>query len=142
MIVFDGSNKWEITKPEKHKIIYDYNSKYILINRQEPERDEQGNKIEIPIEQEYKQFIEIADALKNESNGMIILYKTGSSHDSALNLFDRISKYINPESILQDEAEWIDNSSFGAIIWAKQYTGELYKYDVKSLYSYLMTSST
>jgi hypothetical protein len=142
MIVFDGSNKWEITKAEKHKIIYDYNSKYILINRQEPEKDEQGNKIEIPIEQEYKQFIEIADALKNESNGMINLYKTGSSHDTALNLFDRISKYIIPESILQDEAEWIDNSSFGAIIWAKQYTGELYKYDVKSLYPYIMTSST
>ena len=43
MIAFDGSKNWEIIKPEKHKIIYDYNSKYILIDRQEPERDDQGN---------------------------------------------------------------------------------------------------
>ena len=61
MIVFDGSNKWEITKSEKHKIIYDYNSKYIIMHRQKPERDDEGNKIEISIEEEYKNLIEIAD---------------------------------------------------------------------------------
>ena len=142
MVVCDGNNTWKITKEEKRKMYYDYNSKYILIERGEPEKDEEGKKIQITIEQEYKELIEIADTLKRESKGMINLYKTGSNHDTALNLFDRISKFLNPESILQDEAQWLNYSFQGGIIWAEKYEGEMYKYDVKSLYPYLMTLSS
>jgi hypothetical protein len=47
-----------------------------------------------------------------------------------------------PEEILQDEAEWINNSSKGALIFAEPFEGELYKYDVKSLYPHIMKSTT
>jgi len=139
---YDGNKKWRMSKQERNKIIYDYKSPYILINREEQGRDENDEKIIITIEEEYKQFIEIADALKKESKGMINLYKTGSYHDTALSLFERITKFIHAEVILQDEAEYIKNTSFGALICAEKYNGELYKYDVKSLYPFLMNSNT
>ena len=140
--VFDGQTKWTITKQERNKLLYDFSGKYILIDRLGFDRDELDNKRVMTIEEEYKEFIEIADTLKHESKGMINLYKSGNYHDTALSLFDRVSKYINPEPILQDEAEWIKLSSFSALIWCEPYTGELYKYDVKSMYPYLMSSTT
>jgi len=108
--VYDGKNKWTLTKKEFNEIAYNKFHKYILVYRKKQGIDENGEKIVISIEEEYKNFIEIADALKKESNGMINLYKTGSNHDTALNLFDRITKFINPENILQDEALWINYS--------------------------------
>ena len=140
--VYDGKTKWAISKQERNKIIYDFTSPYILVRREEQGYDEEGNKIILSIEEEYNQFIEIADALKKESKGLINLYKTGTYHDSALSLFERLSYFIKPEPILQDETEWIKLSSFSALIWCEQYEGPLYKYDFKSKYPHLMTSTT
>ncbi len=140
--MYDGNTKWISTKEEKNDIIFNHKSPYILINREKQGYDNDGNKIIITIEQEYQQFLVIADTLKKESKGLINLYKSGSYHDAALNLFDRIIKTLNPDNILQDEALWIKNSSFSAIIWCEKYEGELYKYDVKSLYPYLMSQTT
>ena len=122
--------------------MYDFSGKYILIDRLGFDRDEFDNKRVMTIEEEYKEFIEIADTLKHESKGMINLYKSGNYHDTALSLFDRVSKYINPEPILQDEAEGIKLSSFGALTWCEPYTDELYKYEDKRMYPYLMSSTT
>jgi hypothetical protein len=50
-------------------------------------------------------------------------------------LFDFVSKHIEAEPILQDEAEWISYSGFGSIIWSEKGTYEkLYKLDAKSLF--------
>jgi len=134
---YDGNIKWIMTKEERLKILYDYKSPYIVVDKIKRTKEES-----LTIEEEYNQYIKIADALKKESKGMINLYKTGSYHDTALNLFDRLSKSINPEPILQDEAEWVKLSTFGAIINCRPHEGKLYKYDCKSLYPYLMTVST
>jgi hypothetical protein len=139
---YDGIKKWVMSKKEGNDISYNFKSPYIIIHRQEQGRDENGDKITITLEQEYDEFIINADRLKEESKGMINLYKTGSHYQTALSLFDRITKFVNPEPILQDETEWIKNSSFSALIWADEYEGELYKYDVKSLYPHLMNSTT
>jgi hypothetical protein len=46
-----------------------------------------------------------------------------------------MTKYLsNAEMPLQDETIWIDNSSFSSIIWAEEYTGEMYSYDIKSAF--------
>lgn len=139
---YDGNKKWTMTKQERNTILYNFKSPYILINRMDMGRDKDDNAIKITIEQEYNEWIQIADDLKKESKGMINLYKTGSNHDTALSLFDRLSKFINPEEILQDEAEWISMASKGAIIWAEAYKGKLYQYDVKSIYPFLMGSTS
>ena len=139
---FDGIKKWVLTKEERNNILYNPKSPYILVNREEQGRDDNDNRIVITIEEEYKQFIINADILKIESKGLINLYKSGSYYNAGLSLFDRLTKFMNPEPLLQDEAIWIKNSSFGAIIWCEQYEGPLYKYDVKSLYPYIMKSSS
>lgn len=132
---YDGNKKWIMTKEEERSIHFNYKSPYIIIPRDKYSKD-------LSIEVEYEQFIKIADTLKKESKGMVNLYKSGNYRETALALFDRITKFINPEPILQDEAEWIKLSSFSALIWCETYEGPLYKYDVKSLYPSLMNSTT
>ena len=140
--VYDGLNKWKLTKEERSKV-QNKNSKYILVYRLKPKRDKNGILVQPTIEEEYKQFISSADKLKEETNGLINLYKSGSHHHAALDLFDRLTKSIKTEAILQDESIWIKNSSFSALIYSeKGYQGEVYGYDVKSLYPHLMSLST
>lgn len=139
---YDGNKKWTMTKDEKRTIFYNPKSPYIIVDREDQGKDEQGNKIVLTIEEEFDQYIKISDALKKESKGMINLYKTGNYNDTVLNLFDRLTKFLNPEPILQDEAIFIKLSTYAAIISFRPYTGTLYKYDYKSFYPHLMTSST
>lgn len=140
--IYDGKTKREITKDERNFYQYDFKSPYVLIER-EKQKDKNGQETIITIEEEYEKLIPIIETLKKESGGLINLYKSGSFKNSALDLFDRYTKFLNePEEILQDEAMWIKESSIGALIWADEFEGELYKYDVKSLYPHLMKSST
>jgi hypothetical protein len=140
---YDGITKWNMTKNERNQIIYNFNNPNIIIHRKDQGRNENGERIKISIEEEFNIWIQCADELKEESKGLINLYKTGSDHDTALSLFERLNKAITPEPILQDEAEWIKLSSFSALIWAEVgYKGPLYKHDVKSEYPYLMSLNT
>ena len=89
----------------------------------------------LSIQEEYLEWVKTADILKKETNGIINLYKTGDIKSTALNLFDRFTKYIfNPEKISQDEFIWLRNSTTGAVIFADEYQGEGYKFDIKSMY--------
>ena len=90
---------------------------------------------------EYTKFIHDADALKKATNGLINLYKTGSIKNTAMHLFDKLSKTIeNPEPIRPDEARWIERATTGAVIWNEKYEGEAYEYDIKSQYPSLLRS--
>jgi hypothetical protein len=111
----------------------DIKSKYLLVFRE-------NNKI--PIEEEYNNYIEAADLLYEESNGVIDLRKTGTIKDTALNLFDKFSKFVlNPAKLEQDESLWISECNSGALMYAeKGYNGQAYKYDVKSMYPFLLSS--
>lgn len=130
-----SDKSWIMTKEEHNKIKYGSESKYIIINRKPLYKDENGNKINLTIDEEYKMLIDIANKLKEESKGLINMFKSGSYYNTCLSLFEFINKHIQAEPILQDEAEFIKLSSFGAHIWCeKDYQGHLYKYDVKSLY--------
>lgn len=140
--IYDGKNKWKLSKEEKNTLMYSFKSPYIVMDREE-QKDEKGQVIEITIEEEYNKLIPIINNLKEKSDGLINLYKSGSYKNASLDLFDKFSQFLNePEPILQDEAEWISESSIGALVWAEQYEGELYKYDYKSKYPALMKSQT
>lgn len=135
--IYDGQTKTKISKEEKQKLM-DYKSPFILVLREKRKISEQ-----ITIEEEYKDFVESANILKKETKGMINLFKSGSYNNAALDLFDRLTKCIvEPDEILQDEGYWIKEASTSALIWAEEYEGELYKYDIKSAYPYLMTLNT
>lgn len=140
---YNGEIEYLMTKQEYNSIKYNFNSSYIIINRENQGRDENGEKIILTMKEEYNLFIEIANKLKEESKGLINLYKTGSYHDAALSLFDRLTKFVNPDELLQDEAIWIKESMFSALIWCeKGYQGEIYKYDIKSMYPSYMASNS
>jgi len=134
---YDGINKNILTHDEMIEILYDYNSEYILVDT--PKRKKSEIK---PIEEEYKLWVESADILKAKTNGIINMYKTGNYKNTALDLFDRLTKFLEePEELLQDEAEWIEGAKFSSLIFAKSYSGNLYHYDVKSLFPFLMKSN-
>jgi hypothetical protein len=59
-----------MSKEEERSIYYNYKSPYIIIPRDKHNKD-------LSIEEEFDQFINITDTLKNESKGMINLYKSG-----------------------------------------------------------------
>ena len=133
--MYDGIEKQKISKKELNDILYNYKSKYILIDREE----KKGN---LSIEEEYRLLIQDIDIIKKSTNGIINLRKTGNIKDTSLDLFDKFTKILkHPEIILQDEAEWISNTNTGAIIYAESYNGPGYKYDIRSMYPSIMISS-
>jgi len=89
------------------------------------------------LEETYEDFIKNANLLKEETN-LINLYKTGTNKKTALDLFYKLNRCINPELIEQDEAIWIQNASYSAMCWADNYEGKAYKYDVCSMYPSIM----
>jgi hypothetical protein len=136
---YDGHNKKILDNKEKNKILNNYNSEYLLIQKTE-QRDDDGNIIKISIEEEFNQFIELANLLKKETNNAINLYKTGSLINTSLVLFDKLTKHIDEaDEILQDECLWLESSITGALIFGEKYEGPLYKYDIKSMYPYLLS---
>lgn len=133
---YDGVLKRKLSIEERNDILYNFKSKYILFDR-----EEQKNKKYISMEEEYENLIKDIELLKKESDGIINLYKTGNINNTCIDLFDRMTKFLTePEQIQQDEAIWINESTTGSLIWAEEYSGDIYKYDVKSLYPYLMTT--
>ena len=133
---YDGTSKRKLSIEERNDILYNFKSKYILFGREEQKK----NKL-ITMEEEYAKLIIDIELLKTESNGIINLYKTGNINNTCLELFDKMTKFlIEPDQILQDEAIWINESTVGSLIWAQEYNGDVYKYDVKSLYPYIMSS--
>jgi len=133
---YNGTNKYILSKEDK-KTILSHKTEYLLVDRFSEYKT-------LSIEDEYNKLIVIFDTLKKETNGIINMYKTGSIKNTALDIFNRFCKCVNtPEPILQDEALWIQEASKGAIlVWAENYEGPMYKYDVKSMYPYIMTLMT
>jgi hypothetical protein len=75
----------------------------------------------------------LKEATKNKPHE-INLYKTGTIRDTAMKLFDEMTKLITPEDILDDEALWIKEAGIGALVFSEKYEGPGYKYDFKSMY--------
>jgi len=132
-MAYDGKKEYKMSKEERSKH-FDFETDYILVVKRD-------NKL--TLKEEYDEFIKDADMIKKETNGYINLYKTGYKDKSiALDLFDRYTKHIaNPPEIKQAEAGFINPSSQGAIIFADDYEGPAYKYDIVSMYPSLMNSS-
>ena len=136
---YNGIKKWTMNKDEYYKYMYDYENEFMMVPR--TDYMENGTKLIMTIEEEYEYFITIINDLKTQSKGLINLYKSGSYYNACLSLFDYVTKNIECEEILQDEAEWIKMSSSGALKCCEEYEGKLYKYDVNSLYPSIQSST-
>ena len=128
---YDGENEFYVSK--KLLIdIYKHKTQYIIIFK--------GNN-KINFEQEYKNINIIANDLKKYSNNKINLRKTGNYKNCALHLFNSFNETIYTKHINQHEANIINNSSCGAIIFYKPYTGSAYEFDIISMYPSILLSN-
>ena len=132
-LFYDGEKEFPSTI-EMIEDIKHFRTEYISI----PKTDKSKS-----FKEEYDEFIRIADDLKEITKNKINLYKTGTIKQTALNLFDSLTKTImTPEHISQDEAVWIQEAAQGAVIFSNEYEGEAYKYDVISMYPSIQIGTT
>ena len=129
-MAYDGKKLYKLSNAEYYKKHADF----III--------QSDYKLKLTLKEEYEQFVHDADILIKETDGIINLYKTGDTNTTILNLFDRYTKHIpNADHIGQVEADWISESSTGALTFGIPYVGPGYKYDFKSNYPSIMKSS-
>ena len=95
----------------------------------------QTSKIIPNIKAAYNLRKEQRDSLFNESNGKIDLYRYQSFGQCVLDTFRNYSKSLQePEPISHEECVFLSNAFMGGIIYAKEYTGQIYGYDANSMY--------
>ncbi len=147
LLVFKNKNEYEdkvkvytvgkygyITK-EKFELwkntIYDNRTPCIMIQ----------NKTKISLKEFYNKIIKDADELKEKTNGIINMYKTGRYTKTALTYyFNKCFNKLNiqVENISFKEAKWIDKASCGGLLLSKKYKGPAYSYDFVSCYPSIM----
>jgi len=94
------------------------------------------------LEDFYNEFCKDADELKEISKGTINMYKTGDYNKTALKLlYDNVNKTdIRPEKIEEYELRFLEHNG-GAFRLAEKYEGEMYKYDSRSYFTSIYSSS-
>ena len=137
---FDGFSEYELSISRRNSI-YNFETEYILVHADD--RLIVDGKSNLTLKEQYEQFIEDANILKQHNHGLINLYKLGNNHRAAKYLFDNFTKHIpNPQAISQIETRWINHATQGGLIWADDgYIGEAHSYDVSSQYPSIMASS-
>ena len=91
---------------------------------------------------DYNTFIEQADKLKELTDGLINMYKTGNDKATALYVFNHYTKHISGADFIKHiEGNFILRCYRGGLLYASPYTGEAYLYDFKSKYPAIMSSS-
>ena len=93
------------------------------------------------MKEEYDEYIKIADELKEKSEGVINLYKTGTIKRTALKLLDDNTKHITPEKIELDEALIIEDATSNGYQFFEEYNGEAFKGDIVSMYPSIYSSN-
>jgi hypothetical protein len=109
-------------------------TKYMLIKRTNDQ---------ITMEQEYHQFIQDADELLKETNGLINMYRTGRDALTAIELaYHFLNKNrISAEPITNPkEARWIEESTIGPLLFGFPYEGEAHVADINSSYPSIYSS--
>jgi hypothetical protein len=100
----------------------------------------QSNKMNIS--DAYHYYIEMADELKEASNGKFNMYRCPALKNIALNYFYDLTKSVQPEDISNNEAKWINASSSHAMTYWQPYKGQIHAFDVNSRYPHVMQKST
>ena len=131
-MAFDGKKTMKITKEFRNEI-YNWKTPYILVGKLDKK---------LSLDENYKLFVNMADTLKRETNGLINMYKTGSLKITALTLFNKMTKHIiKPDPITnQTEIDFIRFCRGACYFTTYNYSGPVYKGDVKSMYPSIMQS--
>ena len=135
-----GTSLEYLSKEELWKLAKEFKSPYILIPVDRLVKTDRTKDPYFCIETLSKEFCKNAEILKDKSGGKLNLFKTGTFTSTALNHFDRSSKYKAPEPILIDETHWLQMSTSGGLIRSEKYKGPLHMYDFTSFYPSIMSN--
>ena len=139
---YDGIEERKLGYQERYKILNDYNSKYIIINRMFMSKKKISLGLLKDLKSEYDEMIFEFDKIKQATNGMINFYRTGNMIDTAKTFFNKCSLFLTePEELSILEHLWIKKSSIGALTTCiKNHQSNLYKYDINSMYPWVLKS--
>ena len=131
---FDGTGYFTLTFDEAKEINNNpMSSEYFLV-------DIKTLPMKKPtIEEAFKFYIDMAEDMKQATEGRINFYKCGSIKQMALNLFYQNNKAVQPQNISNIEASWINKASFSALTYWEKYEGNVATYDVNSHYPYQLS---
>ena len=90
------------------------------------------------LEDAYFSYIEMADELKRESDGLFNFYKTPTVKDMALNHFHSLTQAYQPADISNNETDFINNASCHAVTYWEKYSGNVHIFDINSRYPHVM----
>ena len=132
---YDSENNRVICIDELNELIKNpYTRSHTVVFRNSLNKKLQGS----CIEEAYENYITMADSLKEHLGGKFNFYKCGSVKKMALYEFFNSTKAVQPEEIKATEAQWINDSSHGALMYWEAYKGEVHEYDVNSRYPHVM----
>jgi hypothetical protein len=132
---FDGNEEFYISKADFDDIYSNpITSEYILARK-----DFSTEAKKLNLNDAYFAYIEMADKMKEETDGYVNFYRCGTVKDMALNLFFDKVKCVFPDEITNIEAEYINDASYSALTYWERYKGTVYCYDKNSQYPFLMS---
>ena len=128
---FDGETNSVMTQQEL------YDSGFLMVDK-----NYCADAKKMCLEDSYFSYIEMADELKKESDGLFNFYKTPTVKDMALNHFYSLTKAYQPTDISNSEANWINNATSHAVTYWQNYSGIVHIFDINSRYPHIMQKST
>ena len=128
---FDGENTFIMSMKEL------YETKNLIV-----EKNYSMESKKMCLEDAYFSYIEMADELKRESDGLFNFYKTPTVKDMALNHFHSLTQAYQPADISNNETDFINNASCHAVTYWEKYSGNVHIFDINSRYPHVMQKST
>ena len=132
---FDGENIIMMTRQE-------YEAKRDTFTHLMIWKDFTPQSDKMDISDAYHHYIEMADELKEASDGKFNMHRCPTLKNIALNYFYDLTKAIQPEEINNNEAKWINAASSHAMTYWEPYKGQIHAFDVNSRYPHIMQKST
>lgn len=129
---YDGTHKKSISKEQYNKYM-SFSSKYTMI-----EKNYCKDARDLTIEDSYQLFINMADQMKKKTHGRINFYRSGSVKQAALKYFYELNTAVQPDEIEEDNAAWINEASFAALMYWQPFNGNVHLYDINSHYPNIM----
>ena len=114
-------------------------SDFVFIKKEKKDKKEKRSMKEI-----YDTFVHDANFIKEKTNGIINMYKTGRDSITAMYLayYFLNKNNIVPEEITYQEYEWLENAKHGALVFCQEkYCGPIFKYDYNSNYASVYSSN-
>jgi len=132
-VTLDGQHSYDKNTDEANKLL---KKAFVYVNYLT--RD-----CNLPAKDLHDQFHKYAKEIYEATDKKIDMLQTGTPVNTALHFFlhSDVVQNLETEPISMDEFDLIEHANKSDLIWSTEYTGQLFKYDFKSLYPHLMITN-